>query len=80
MAFDNGSLLKHIGFDSRFSKLTFYLPYSIEWEGQIFKKNRAYADNQEKSLDFKDVKIGEWVLVIYEDKKFLRKVFWGEKW
>ena len=33
-----------------------------------------YRDNLDKTLDFKDVKIGEWIIVIYEGKNFLRKV------
>ena len=30
MAFNNASLFTHIHFDSRFPKLTFYLPYSVK--------------------------------------------------
>ena len=34
----------------------------------------CFTDNLDKPLDFKDVKIGEWVIVIYKGKKFLGKV------
>ena len=32
------------------------------------------ADNLDKTLDFKDVKREEWVIVIHEDENSLRKV------
>ena len=47
-------------------------------ENPDFQETDAYTHNLEKPLDFKDVKIGHWVMVIFEDKKFLMKVL-GKK-
>ena len=39
-----------------------------------FLGNLCFADNLDKPLNFRDVKIGEWVMVLYESKKFLGKI------
>ena len=44
-----------------------------------FLGNWCFTDNLDKPLDFKDIKIGEWVMVMYEGKKFLEKVFCNKK-
>ena len=51
---------------------------NIKWESQFFLGNWCFTDYLDKPVDFKDVKIREWVMVTTRAKSLWGK-FWGEK-
>ena len=52
---------------------------NIKWESHFFLGNWCFTDYLDKPVDFKDVKIREWVMVTTRAKRFMGKVLGKKK-